>query len=355
MRLCLILAALSVSSSASADEYSSRCEDNPQWTPVTCVTGEWVWSSDRSHPDVASADAARTLWAHYSDPYCSLDGTGWVSNDSFEITTCDTDWYHIGGRYTGNCAGHNGNFVQRLTMGDDTCFNVYDPDAPTDDGVGVALELGGECPGASEINITGNEGGRFVIVTGDSEGSTVIPGGRCAGTELGIEASIGGLDKFGPVPDLDGDGTVALTPTLPAPVCDQFFQVLDLTDCSVSDVESFDGDGPPGRFEFTGSQVIDGAEVTCSSVETTPEYTQCSDLQQGGLYFPNGITCGPEWSFTNSSYSDTDGFCASLTGSSVAEVYYTCAESITRATWFDGVWGTTVDNGYIQDVRCYYP
>ena len=89
------------------------------------MTGEWVWSSNRDYVTVESADAARTLWAHYADPNCSLDGTGWVSVDTFEITTCDTDWWHIGGRYTGACGGHNGNFVQRLTMGDDTCWNYY--------------------------------------------------------------------------------------------------------------------------------------------------------------------------------------------------------------------------------------
>lgn len=111
---------------------------------------------------------------------------------------------------------------------------------------------------------------------------------------------------------------------------------------------------PPANFTFAGSQVIDGSTVTCSSVQNTATYTQCSDLLASGRYMPNGITCGPAWSTTNSSYSDTQGFCQSLTGSTNFEVFYTCGASVTRSTWFSNVWGTTFDNGYTQHVRCYY-
>ncbi len=119
-------------------------------------------------------------------------------------------------------------------------------------------------------------------------------------------------------------------------------------------------DGPvselgPDVFVFGDLQVIDGADVTCSSVENTDTYTQCNDLLADGLYFPNGITCGPEWSDINSSYSDIAGFCSSLTGSEAMEVYYECDFSQDRATWYDGVWSTAMDNGFTRHVRCYYP
>ncbi len=74
-----------------------------------------------------------------------------------------------------------------------------------------------------------------------------------------------------------------------------------------------------------------------------------------GMYFPNGVTCGPTWSSTNSAYSDTAGFCNSLTGSPVIQVFYTCSSSVPRSTWFNHVWGTFLDNGYTQNVQCYYP
>ena len=110
------------------------------------------------------------------------------------------------------------------------------------------------------------------------------------------------------------------------------------------------------RFAFKPAQVIDGQLVTCSSVNNAnPLYTECDDLNnKAGLYFPNGITCSPQWSTTNSVYSDTVGFCQSLTGTAKMEAYYTCSVSTTRATWSNKVWGTTSDNGYTQDVRCYY-
>jgi hypothetical protein len=108
------------------------------------------------------------------------------------------------------------------------------------------------------------------------------------------------------------------------------------------------------RFAFAPRQIIDGRTVTCSSVTTTAEYTECDDLQQDGLLFPNGITCGPVWSSENARTSDTVGFCASLTGTPRMEAFYTCGASITRVTWFNHAWGTTVDNGFTQHVRCFY-
>ncbi|CAF4310100.1 unnamed protein product, partial [Adineta steineri] len=72
------------------------------------------------------------------------------------------------------------------------------------------------------------------------------------------------------------------------------------------------------------NQTIDGRIVTCSSVNNTDlSYTECSNLQQGGLYFPNGVGCSI-WSSTNSPYWDALGFCRALTGSSTATLlaYY---------------------------------
>jgi cysteine-rich repeat protein len=108
------------------------------------------------------------------------------------------------------------------------------------------------------------------------------------------------------------------------------------------------------KFIFQASQTIDGKTVTCSSTTTNASYTQCNDLKAGGMYFPNGVECGPLWSSTNSSYSDTKGFCASLTGNSTIQVYYACTNTQTRAAWHNHVWGTSEDNGYTQHVRCFY-
>jgi len=126
-----------------------------------------------------------------------------------------------------------------------------------------------------------------------------------------------------------------------------------------ADGDDWDGDGvcdavDPERFEFASSQKIDGQTITCSSFSSNTEYTECSDLQVGGLYFPNGIDCGPTWSTTESRYTSHADFCELLTGSRGFEVYYTCDTSQTRVSYAGGVWGTYQDNGYTQDIRCDY-
>ena len=115
---------------------------------------------------------------------------------------------------------------------------------------------------------------------------------------------------------------------------------------------------PP--FAFQASQTIDGETVTCSSTTTTATYTQCSSLTRNGyLGFQNGVTCGPMWQTTNPQGSDLIDFCQTLLGfpnpAPAHEFYYACGSGATRSTWNAGVWGTANDNGYLADIRCYYP
>ena len=208
----------------------------------------------------------------------------------------------------------------------------------------------GECPGPVEIDITGvTRGAPVVILFGEGPGSTPIPGGPCVGADSRLD---GRLSKVGPVRDPDADGRFLLLPALPERLCDRTMSIVDLSSCEASEPIRL---GPPDGFVFSSLQVIDGADVTCGSVENTAEYTQCNDLRKDDLYFPNGISCGPVWSSESSSYSDTAGFCEALTGSPSIEVYYECDVTQDRATWFDGVWSTTRDNGFTRHVRCYYP
>ena len=117
--------------SAAGDVREGGCTGNPLWRPVQCRTASWVWSSDRRFLDVASANANRMLWTgctHAGDAanvegLCSLDGTGWVSTAVERMAGCDASWYHIGGSYTGNCGGHDGDTVRRLVLGEDDCYD----------------------------------------------------------------------------------------------------------------------------------------------------------------------------------------------------------------------------------------
>ncbi|CAF1173217.1 unnamed protein product [Adineta steineri] len=106
---------------------------------------------------------------------------------------------------------------------------------------------------------------------------------------------------------------------------------------------------------FSLSQTIDGRIITCNSVNNTNLYTECSTLQQGGLYFPNGVAC-TTWSTTTSGTWDTIGFCRKITGSLLATiyVYYDCDTAQTRVTWIADVWSTNNDNGFTRNLRCYY-
>ncbi|MCB9528063.1 MAG: hypothetical protein H6701_06645 [Myxococcales bacterium] len=116
---------------AAGDPREGGCTGHPQWRPVGCRTETWVWSSDRQYRDVASASANRALWtgcSHAGDAnnvqgLCSLDGTGWISADSTVMRGCDASWYHLGGRHTGNCGGHDGDTVRRLAMREDDCYD----------------------------------------------------------------------------------------------------------------------------------------------------------------------------------------------------------------------------------------
>ena len=77
-----------------------------------------------------------------------------------------------------------------------------------------------------------------------------------------------------------------------------------------------------------------------------------------GKKVPNGVTCGPEWSTIESSYTSIADFCAALTGSSQFEVYYTCTSdgsSAPRAVFYGTSWEDDVpDNGYVETLRCYF-
>lgn len=54
---------------------------------------------------------------------CSLTGAGWVSTETSVMAGCNDSWYHLGGRFTGNRGGHDGDEVRRLTMSANGCYD----------------------------------------------------------------------------------------------------------------------------------------------------------------------------------------------------------------------------------------
>ena len=114
--------------SAAGDAREGGCEGHALWQPVSCIADSWMWSSDRAFQDLQSANDNQVLYSgcnHSGDNgqgLCSLDGTGWVSTDTFVMAGCDASWWHIGGRHTGGCGGHDGDTVRYLALGQDDCW-----------------------------------------------------------------------------------------------------------------------------------------------------------------------------------------------------------------------------------------
>jgi hypothetical protein len=54
---------------------------------------------------------------------CSLDGSGWVSTATFTMSGCNANWYHIGGGYSGNCGGHDGDIYRLLVLNEGDCYD----------------------------------------------------------------------------------------------------------------------------------------------------------------------------------------------------------------------------------------
>lgn len=107
----------------------TKCSGHPQWKRVECTIPPsfgWEWSSHKSLSTTReSANRHRVLWVGHlnNTSYCSLDGIGWVSRDVSAMSDCSTNWYHIGGSFTGNCYGWDGEPVRRLVLGSHDCYN----------------------------------------------------------------------------------------------------------------------------------------------------------------------------------------------------------------------------------------
>lgn len=114
---------------ARGDTREGGCTGNPLWQPVQCAITSWVWSSDRAFPDLQSAAANQVLFSgcmhdgQNPEGLCSLDGTGWVSVDTFPMVGCDANWWHIGGEFSGGCGGHDGDTVRHLALTEDQCWD----------------------------------------------------------------------------------------------------------------------------------------------------------------------------------------------------------------------------------------
>lgn len=117
---------------ANDNNCGGTCVGNPQWQPVTCTTSDWVWTRDRvlaNTIDAANASKVLATGCNHASPQpelgqglCSLDGTGWVSTQTFVMMGCDATWGHlsVGGPF--DCGGHDGDTWRHLVLGQNDCY-----------------------------------------------------------------------------------------------------------------------------------------------------------------------------------------------------------------------------------------
>jgi len=100
----------------------------------------------------------------------------------------------------------------------------------------LLLSIGGSCPGSVTISVIGGSAGSNLAIAGSaSAGSSSVPSGPCAGTELELDSP-----ALRTVLTADDDGFVSITRDLPEPVCGTLLQAIDVESCATSNLSSLD-------------------------------------------------------------------------------------------------------------------
>lgn len=103
------------------------------------------------------------------------------------------------------------------------------------DAGGLNLSLSGSCPGPITASVSGaTPGGTVAFAYATGPGSLIIPGGTCAGTQLGLNAT---AMLVGTV-SADGSGNASITGNAPPVACGGVVQAVDASTCTTSNVES---------------------------------------------------------------------------------------------------------------------
>ena len=95
----------------------------------------------------------------------------------------------------------------------------------------VEVRIAGVCPGEVTLTVTGATPLAPLAVLHGEEGISQVPGGACAGTQLGLANP-----RLAGVAHTDLTGGLTVTRVLESQACDRFAQALDLATCAVSGV-----------------------------------------------------------------------------------------------------------------------
>ncbi|MCB9689481.1 MAG: hypothetical protein H6738_22230 [Alphaproteobacteria bacterium] len=171
---------------------------------------------------------------------------------------------------------------------------------------------GPTCPGAKTGTVTGvTPGGRVAFVTGAPGGNAVIPPGfPCAGTVLDV-----GNPTLQAAPVASAQGTLAIQTNVPAGLCSQDVQILDVATCTTSAAVPIHstcqgtlmdpGNGIPGCW-YTAATV----GMTCTDVCSAHggfDVTASQHIGNAvGMFFWPGKTNGTNWETVECSSTDNN-------------------------------------------------
>lgn len=98
-------------------------------------------------------------------------------------------------------------------------------------GGGFAIRLTGQCPGQKTLAWSGAGSGQMGIIIGNGPGNFTLPGGACAGTQLGLSGP-GGLSLYNVIGTQGGSGQV--TATVGTGACGKWIQCIKTNNCATS-------------------------------------------------------------------------------------------------------------------------
>jgi FG-GAP repeat len=223
--------------------YVFERDETGAWAEAAKLTASDAGVGDYFGGSVAiSGDLVVVGAEHAEDQWASSWGAPWGAPYGAAYLfqrQADGSWVEIA-KLKASDGAYLDNFGQSVAAGPATTIvgAVYDDEAGFYSGSAyvflereVGLSLAGVCPGEVMLTITGATPLAPAAVLHGEEGMSEVPGGPCAGTQLGLANP-----RLAGVALTDLTGGLTVTRVLESPACDRFVQALDLATCAVSGV-----------------------------------------------------------------------------------------------------------------------
>ena len=187
-----------------------------------------LWISQFSSATIAEYSRTGTLlrsWAAPHDQCMALaldhaDGTLWIHNRRAQGTIEQYD--------------KDGSLLNTIVVPGLNTQNALGGEFAFGGSTPPNLTASGDCPGQMTFTAGGmTAGGNVAFAYAFGEGNFVIPGGTCAGTTLGLNATV----QLGAIERADRSGFAVLTTNVPRAACGRVFvQAIDINTCATTNV-----------------------------------------------------------------------------------------------------------------------